>query len=152
VRSLRGIEVSKGGALLIGVLSLLAIVPGEYYVRWLAAVFLAVVLGVILVGYDVEIPYSRRVSAESVRRRPDFERALTLVKRAKKGGSRKLIEEELLEINYVLTGKNFQELRANPPPALRAFYSSPNPYEGLKRALKILEAELNEDRGSSREV
>ncbi len=136
----------------MAVLVFLSVVPGEYYVRWMAVVFLAFLLGVILVGYDVKIPYRGSASdVEYIKKRPEFERALMIVKRSKKG-SRKLIEDELLEIHYILTGRNFQELRSNPPPALKAFYSSPNPYEGLKKALKILEAELNEDRGSSREV
>jgi len=153
VSSLRGVKNVKGRAAVIGLLAFLSIVPGEYYVRWISAVALAVFLGAVLIGEDVRIPYRRGASeVEYIRKRPDFERALNIVKRAKKGGARNLIEEELLEMLYVLTGRSFHELRANPPEALRVFYSSPNPYEGLKRALKVLEAEVDEDRGSSREV
>jgi len=154
--SLRSLsEKFKGRIVLLGILLLLSTVPGEYYIRWIASVALAAALALILVGYDVRIPYRKEASEEFKRPlKPEFERALTIVERSKKGGSRKLVEEDLLEILYILyDGKfNYQELRSNPPPALKAFYSSPNPYEGLKEALKILEAELNEDRGSSREV
>jgi len=131
----------------MGLLVFLSIVPGEYYVRWIAVLALAVLLGIILLQYDVKIQYSSRWEEDYTRPlKPEFERALTIVSRAK-AGKGKLAEEELLEILYVLyDGKfNYQELRSNPPPALKAFYSSPNPYEGLKKAIKILEAELNED-------
>jgi len=144
------IEGHKGRVVVVAVLLLLSIAPGEYYVRWISAVALAVFLGAVLIGEDVKIPHRRGVSeVEYIRKRPDFERALTIVKRAKKGGSGKLIEEELLEMLYILTGRSYHELRANPPEALRVFYSSRNPYEGLKRALKVLEAELDEDRRGS---
>ncbi|AHL23381.1 MULTISPECIES: hypothetical protein [Thermococcus] len=141
------IESFRGRMLLAGLLVFLSIVPGEYYVRWIAAFTLAVILGIILIEKDVKIPYSPRKEESYTRPlKPDFERALTIVSRAK-AGKRNLAEEELLEILYTLyDGEfNYQELRSNPPPALKAFYSSPNPYEGLKRAIKILEAELNED-------
>ncbi|WP_297065996.1 hypothetical protein [Thermococcus sp.] len=143
----RWIEMFKGRLIVAGLLVFLSIVPGEYYVRWIAVFSLAVFLGVILLGQDVRIQYVRNVESPQTRPlKPDFERALRIVERAKKG-RRKLAEEELLEILYTLyNGKyNYHELRSNPPPALKAFYSSPDPYEGLKRALKILEAELNED-------
>ena len=144
------IEGHKGRIVVVAVLLLLSIAPGEYYVRWIGAVALAIFLGAVLIGEDVKIPHRRSVSeVEYIRRRPDFERALNIVKRAKKGGSGKLIEEELLEMLYILTGRSYHELRANPPKALRAYYSSRNPYEGLKRALKVLEAELDEDRRCS---
>jgi len=144
------IEGHKGRIAVVAVLLLLSIAPGEYYVRWIGAVALAIFLGAVLIGEDVKIPHRGRASeVEYIRRRPDFERALNIVKRAKKGGSGKLIEEELLEMLYILTGRSYHELRANPPKALRAYYSSRNPYEGLKRALKVLEAELDEDRRGS---
>ncbi|NJE54415.1 hypothetical protein [Thermococcus sp. 21S9] len=141
------IESFKGRIILMGLLVFLSVVPGEYYVRWIAVLALAVLLGIILLQYDVKIQYSSRREEDYTRPlKPEFERALTIVDRAK-AGKGKLAEEELLEILYILyDGKfNYQELRSNPPPALKAFYSSPNPYEGLKKAIKILEAELNED-------
>jgi len=141
------IESFKGRVLLAGLLVFLSVVPGEYYVRWMAVVTLAVVLGMILLEKDVRISYTQRKGEDyGYRLKSDFERALTIVKRAKAGRG-KLAEEELLEILYTLNdGRlSYIELRSNPPPALKAFYSSPDPYEGLKKALKILEAELNED-------
>jgi len=140
-------EGFKGRLIIAGLLVFLSIIPGEYYVRWIAAVSLAVFLGALLIGKDVRIPYERENrDAQTHRLKSDFDRALTIVDRAK-AGKRKLAEDELLEILYTLYGGrlNYQELRSNPPPALEAFYSSPNPYEGLRKALKILEAEMNED-------
>ncbi|BAD86036.1 hypothetical membrane protein, conserved [Thermococcus kodakarensis KOD1] len=128
-----------------------AVLPGPYYVRWLSAVALSVFVAWMLIGYDIVIVgYDVVVdrgsgSAFRVNRRPDFERALQLVKRTKKGGGREVAEEYILEILHSITGRSFYELRTDPPKALQAFYSSKNPYEGLKEALKILEAELNED-------
>ncbi|WP_297510210.1 hypothetical protein [Thermococcus sp.] len=135
----------KGRILVISVFLLLSILPGEYYLRWLSVLALAFLLGVLLMGVDLRLSGGRVVEEEPPGKRPDFERALKIVKRARKGGARNLVEDELLEAYHTLTGKSFHELRVNPPPALRAFYSSKNPYEGLKRALEILEADLNED-------
>lgn len=126
-------------------LALGSILPGEYYVRWVFAVALAAFLGWVLIGYDVFIPYRPKRDEYQIARRPDFERALLLVKRTKKGGGREVAEEYILEILHSITGRSFYELRTDPPKALQAFYSSKNPYEGLKEALKLLEAELNED-------
>lgn len=145
----------KGRLTLAGVLVFLSIAPGPYYIRWIAVVLLAVSLASVLLSEDVRFPYKLSGSEEETfERKSDFERILNAVKGLKKGHSRKLIEEELLEIEYLLFGgeRNFRELRSNPPPALKAFYSSPDPYEGLKKALKILEDELNEGGGSPREV
>ncbi|WP_297556030.1 hypothetical protein [Thermococcus sp.] len=141
------IETFKGRLMVAGFLIFLSVVPGEYYIRWIAVFSLAVFLGIVLLNEDVHIQQARmRNNPATNPLKPDFERALVIVKRAQKG-TRKLAEEELLEILYTLyDGKySYQELRSNPPPALKAFYSSPDPYEGLKQALKILEAELNED-------
>lgn len=134
--------------IIIGLLLTLgSILPGgEYYVRWVFAVALAAFLGWVLIGYDVLIPYRPKRDEYQIARRPDFERALLLVKRAKKGGGREVAEEYLLEILHSITGRSFYDLRTDPPKALQAFYSSRDPpYRGLKEALKILEAELNED-------
>ncbi|MBP1911535.1 hypothetical protein [Thermococcus stetteri] len=134
------------GRIVIGaLLAIGCILPGEYYVRWVFVVALAGFLGWVLIGYDVFIPYRPKRDEYQVVRRPDFERALLLVKRAKKGSGREIAEEYLLEILHSITGLSFYELRANPPKALEVFYSSKDPYKGLKEALKILEAELNED-------
>ncbi|WP_297500857.1 hypothetical protein [Thermococcus sp.] len=135
----------KGRLLVISVFLLFSTLPGEYYVRWLSVLALALFLGILLIGVDVKLSGRSVFEEKAARKRPDFERALRIVRRAKRGGARSLVEEELLEVCHTLTGKNFHELRANPPPALQAFYSSRNPYEGLKRALEILEADLNED-------
>ncbi|WP_297068708.1 hypothetical protein [Thermococcus sp.] len=134
-----------GRIFLVLLLLFLSVAPGEYYIRWIVVLALAVVLGVILVGADVRINYLSKPEEYTGRKRPDFERALLTVKRAKKGGGKDLIEEDLLEVYHILTGKSYRELRSNPPPALKFFYSSPNTYEGLKGALKLLEDELNED-------
>ncbi|WP_457742923.1 hypothetical protein [Thermococcus sp.] len=144
----------KGRLILAGLLVFLSIAPGPYYIRWIAVVLLAVSLASIMLSEDVKFPYKLSESEETFERKSDFERILNAVKGLKKSRSRKLIEEELLEIEYILLGgeRNFRELRSNPPPALKAFYSSPDPYEGLKKALKILEDELDEGRGSPREV
>ncbi len=135
----------RGRAAVVALLIILAVIPGEYYVRWIAVVSLAIFLGALLVGSDVRLSYVSRHYEYVPQRRPEFERALTMVKRARKGGAKNLIEGELLEVHYLMTGRSYQDLRSNPPPALKAFYSSRNPYEGLEKALKILEGELNED-------
>jgi hypothetical protein len=135
-----------GGRIVIGLLLTLGVIlPGEYYVRWIFVLALGGFLGWVLIGYDILIPYRPKRDEYQITRRPDFERALRVVKRTKKGKGREVAEEYLLEILHSLTGRSFYELRANPPKALRAFYSSKDPYEGLKEALKILEAKLNED-------
>ena len=140
----------KGRIVITAFLVFFSIAPGEYYIRWISVVVLAVFLGAVLIGEDVKIPYWRSTHEVSyIRKRPDYERVLNMVKRVKKGGSPAVLENELLEILHILTGKSYHELKSDPPEALRVFYSSPNPYEGLKRALKVLEAELDEDRRGS---
>jgi hypothetical protein len=145
VSSWKGVEGKAAHIGLALLLVFLSVVPGEYYVRWIAVVLLSLFLGVVLIGTDVRLPKRGSEEEYAPKKKPEFERALNIVKRARKGGGRRLIEEELLEVYHTLTGKSFRELRSNPPSGLGEFYSSKNPYEGLKRALEILEAELDED-------
>ncbi|NJE61816.1 hypothetical protein [Thermococcus sp. 21S7] len=130
---------------------LIAVIAGSYMIRWLAVLALGGLLAFFLFGFEIRVPLPGREKPERVERKTDVERVATLIERAKGGKvARSLLEEKIAEIYATLSEdytRTFHALISEPNEALRALRSEGDFLDNLERALKIVEEDLNEDRG-----
>ncbi|WP_324735053.1 hypothetical protein VFC49_07715 [Thermococcus sp. SY098] len=131
--------------------ALMAFLSGSYLVRWLGVIIAGVILSVVLFGFEIQSEYIPRRKRNLISGKSDLERLTSVVKRAKKGKmAREIIAEEIREIYALLYDEYTHfDLKSNPNEALRLLYSEGDFYENLKKALEIVEADLNEDRRSA---
>ncbi|AEH23979.1 hypothetical protein [Pyrococcus yayanosii] len=129
---------------LVAILFLGAFLFGSYPLRWICVLLTGIMLFVMLLGsYEGK---AVRVPAGRVRRRDDFKRLTDIVRRARpsKGTvARKLIEDRIAEI-YANLGRSHEDIRENPPEALRVLRSYDDFLAGLEKALELVGADLNE--------
>lgn len=120
--------------------ALMAFLAGSYLIRWLGVMIAGVILIVVLFGLELQSEYVPRRRRNLISGKSELERLTSVVKRAKKGKiAREIIAEEIREIYALLSDEN-------PNEALELIYSEGDFYENLKKALEIVEADLNEDR------
>ncbi len=120
--------------------ALMAFLAGSYLIRWLGVMIAGVILIVVLFGLELQSEYVPRRKRNLISGKSELERLTSVVKRAKKGKiAREIIAEEIQEIYALLSDEN-------PNEALELIYSEGDFYENLKKALEIVEADLNEDR------
>ncbi|ADT84881.1 hypothetical protein [Thermococcus barophilus] len=131
--------------------ALMAFLSGSYLVRWLGVIIAGVILIVVLFGFEIQSEYIPRRKRNLISGKSDLERLTSVVKRAKKGKmAREIIAEEIREIYALLSDEYTRfDLKSNPNEALRLLHSEGDFYENLKKALEIVEADLNEDRRSA---
>ncbi|MBO8175286.1 MAG: hypothetical protein H0Z18_08510 [Thermococcus sp.] len=133
--------------------ALMAFLSGSYLVRWLGVIIAGVILVIVLFGLEIQSEYVPRRKRNLISGKSELERLVSVVKRAKKGKmAREIIAEEIREIYALLSDESTQEffdLKSQPNEALELIYSEGDFYENLKKALEIVEADLNEDRRSA---
>ncbi|AHF81238.1 hypothetical protein [Thermococcus paralvinellae] len=128
--------------------ALMAFLAGSYLVRWLGVMIAGVILIVVLFGLEIQSDYVPRRKRNLISGKNELERLTSVVKRARKGKmAREIIAEEIRGIYALLSDEyTYFDLKSNPNEALRLLYSEGDFYENLKKALEIVEADLNEDR------
>ncbi|NJE08424.1 hypothetical protein E3E31_07790 [Thermococcus sp. M39] len=128
--------------------ALMAFLAGSYLIRWLGVMIAGVILIVVLFGLEIQSEYVPRRKRNLISGKSELERLTSVVKRARKGKmAREIIAEEIREIYALLSDEYTHfDLKSNLNEALRLLYSEGDFYENLKKALEIVEADLNEDR------
>jgi len=127
---------------------LIAFLAGSYLVRWIAVL----IAGVILLAFvleETELPYLPRRRGNVKEKKTDVERLTDVIKMARKGTvARQIISDAILEIYEVLEG-NREKAKAR---TREIFSSLPEGsfLDNLENALKMVEADVNENRRSSR--
>ncbi len=130
------------------VLLLVATVAGSYFLRWLSVLFLGVFLAFFLFGIEIQVARPRLKRGVKVERKTDVERTVGLIRKARSGKvARSLVEEKIAEIYATLSddyNSTYHSLLSEPNEALKALRSEGDFLDNLERALKIVEADLNE--------
>ncbi|MCD6140705.1 MAG: hypothetical protein J7J05_07275 [Thermococcus sp.] len=127
---------------------LIAFLAGSYLVRWIAVL----IAGVILLAFvleETELPYLPRRRGNVKEKKTDVERLTDVIKMARKGAvARQIISDAILEIYEVLED-NREKAKAR---TREIFSSLPEGsfLDNLENALKMVEADVNENRRSSR--
>jgi len=128
---------------------------GSYVVRWLAVLFLGALLGAFLFGLEMRVSRPRLKRREGVERKTEVDRVTALIRRAKTGKvARSLIEESIVHIYATLSddyNSTYRSLLSEPNEALKALRSEGDFLDNLEKALEIVEADLNESGGNTRE-
>ncbi|HDZ36215.1 MAG TPA: hypothetical protein ENH81_04810 [Thermococcus sp.] len=128
---------------------------GSYVVRWLAVLFLGAFLGAFLFGLEMRVSRPRLKRREGVERKTEVDRVTALIRRAKTGKvARSLIEESIVHIYATLSddyNSTYRSLLSEPNEALKALRSEGDFLDNLEKALEIVEADLNESGGNTRE-
>ncbi|AEK73283.1 hypothetical protein GQS_06925 [Thermococcus sp. 4557] len=142
--------------LIIGsVLVLAATLAGSYLVRWLAVLFLGAVMAFFLFGVEMNVARRRRDREQRVERKTDVDRTVSLLRKARTGRvARSLVEEKIVEIYATLSddyNSTYHSLITNPNDAIRTLCSEGDFLDNLEKALKIVEADLDESGGDTRE-
>lgn len=133
-----------------GLTLLLMMVFGEYVFRWGIVVLFAVLLTLILFGWELEIPSPKlKGDTSTIRERREVKALSKLIQKAEKGKTaRSLIEERIIEI-YSEASEDYREtyskLRSHPNEAIKTLRREGDFIKNLEEALKIVEADLNED-------
>ena len=142
-------RVSKSLLAVSVVFLALAVFPAPYAVRWLSVLAMGLLLAVSLFGFEVDVGRPEFPGKPSTERRTDVDRTVTLIAKAKKGKlARSLLEERIAGIYATLSddyNHTFHSLISEPNEAVRALRSGEDVLDGLERALKIVEEDLNED-------
>ncbi|EHR77530.1 hypothetical protein OCC_10514 [Thermococcus litoralis DSM 5473] len=124
---------------------LVAIFAGSYLVRWIAVL----VAGTMLLAFmleEAELPYIPR-RREQKRRKEDFERLADVIKMAKKGSvAKQIVLDSLLEIYEII--EEDREKAKTKVRELKITGSGNKFLEDLEKVLEIVEADVNESRGS----
>ncbi len=142
-------KINLGIAVAVALLVALAVFPAPYMARWLAVLAIGILLGVLIFNWEVAgiIPSLGR--SQGVKPKTDIERTVTLIKKAKSGKvARSLVAEQIAGIYATLSddySSTFHTLMNEPNEALRVLRSEGDFLDNLERALKIVEADLNED-------
>ncbi|WP_175060056.1 hypothetical protein [Thermococcus sp. 2319x1] len=122
-----------------------AIFAASYLVRWIAVL----IVGTILLAFileEAELPYIPK-RGEQKRRREDFERLADIIKMAKKGSvAKQIVLDSLLEI-YEIVEEDREKAKARVE-NLKITGSGNKFLEDLEKVLEIVEADVNESRGS----
>jgi len=125
---------------------LVAIFAGSYLVRWIAVL----VAGTILLAFileEAELPYIPRRREQKRRRKEDFERLADVIKMAKKGSvAKQIVLDSLLEIYEII--EEDREKAKTKVRELKITGSGNKFLEDLEKVLEIVEADVNESRGS----
>ncbi len=127
---------------------LIAFLAGSYLVRWIAVL----IAGVILLAFvleETELPYLPRRRGNVKEKKTDVERLTDVIKMARKGTvARQIISDAILEIYEVLED-NREKAKAR---TREIFSSLPEGsfLDNLENVLKMVEADVNENRRSSR--
>ncbi|NJE30156.1 hypothetical protein E3E38_03705 [Thermococcus sp. 18S1] len=142
--------------LVIGsVLVLTATLAGSYMVRWLAVLFLGAVMAFFLFGVEMNVARRRRDREQRVERKTDVDRTVSLLRKARTGRvARSLVEEKIAEIYATLSddyNSTYHSLITDPNDAIRTLRSEGDFLDNLEKALKIVEADLDESGGDTRE-
>ncbi len=128
---------------------LIAMFAGSYILRWIAVVLTALILSIVLFGFEIKLRYLPRTGFTPRERKSEFERTVMLISKARSGAvARALIEEKILDSYAVLAddyNREIAELKSEPNTALRILHSDGDFLDNLEKALEILEADLNED-------
>lgn len=128
---------------------------GSYVVRWLAVLFLGALLGAFLFGLEMRVSRPRLKRREGVERKTEVDRVTALIRRAKTGKvARSLIEESIVHIYATLSddyNSTYRSLLSEPNEALKVLRSEGDFLDNLEKALEIVEADLNESGGNTRE-
>lgn len=128
---------------------LIAFFAGSYLVRWIAVL----IAGVILLAFileETELPYIPRRRENKRQKRSDVERLADVIKMAKKGRvARQIISDTVLEIYEVLE-ENREKAVERTREVFSSSYHGGNFLENLENALKIVEADVNENRRGPR--
>ncbi|NJE46097.1 hypothetical protein E3E35_01460 [Thermococcus sp. GR7] len=132
------------------VLLLIATIAGSYMVRWLAVLFLGIFLAFFLFGIEIRVARPRLRRSMQVKRKTDVDRTIALIDKAKTGKvARSLVEEKIIDIYATLSddyNSTYRSLLSEPNEALKALRSERDFLDNLEKALKIVEADLNEGR------
>ncbi|ASJ06224.1 hypothetical protein [Thermococcus pacificus] len=131
------------------VLLLVATMAGSYLIRWLSVLFLGAFLAFFLFGIEIQVARPRLKRGMKVERKTDVERTVSLIQKARSGRvARSLIEEKIVDIYATLSddyNSAYRSLLSEPNEAIKALRSEGDFLDNLERALKIVEADLNED-------
>ena len=142
-------RVSKSLLAVSVVFLALAVFPAPYAVRWLSVLAMGLLLAVSLFGFEVDVGRPEFPGKPPSERRTDVDRTVALIGKAKKGKlARSLLEERIAGIYATLSDDynlTFHSLMSEPNEAMRALRSGGDILDGLERALKIVEEDLNED-------
>ncbi|QDA30456.1 hypothetical protein FH039_00915 [Thermococcus indicus] len=137
------------------VLLLAATLAGSYLVRWLAVLFLGAVLAFFLFGVEIKVARQRISRGVKVERKTDVDRTVSLLRKARTGRvARSLVEEKIVEIYATLSddyNPTYHSLLTNPNEAVRTLRAEGDFLDNLEKALEIVEADLNESGGDTRE-
>jgi len=145
-------KFNKYAMIVISIPLVIAIVAGSYFVRWFSVLVLGALLTFLLFWVEIKVVSPRKKGRRQEKRKTDVERTANLIKRARKGAvARALLEEKIVEI-YALLSEDYnlthRTLVSEPNEALRVLRSGGDFLDNLEKALKIVEADLNEDRGT----
>ncbi len=142
-------RINLGIAAVVALLVALAVFPAPYMARWLAVLAIGILLGVLIFNLDVAEIMPSLGRSQGVKPKMDIERTVTLIKKAKSGKvARSLVAEQIAGIYATLSddySSTFHALMNEPNEALKILRSEGDFLDNLERALKIVEADLNED-------
>ncbi|MDK2914942.1 MAG: hypothetical protein PWQ79_1857 [Thermococcaceae archaeon] len=138
----------KSLVVILAIPALLAIFGSSYVLRWISVLLLGIILGLFLFGVELEVSPQFFKRGQKKVRASDFERMKLLIAKAKKGEvARKLVEEKIIEI-YATLSENYsgeyRKLKSEPNEALRLLRSGGDFLENLEKAIKAVEADLDE--------
>lgn len=133
---------------------IIAFVAGSYFARWFGVILGGIILMVILFFLELEEGYGLRAKKKPKPEiRSDFERMVALIEKSKKGKvAREIISDEIRGIYALISEdytREFYKLKNNPNRALRVLKSEGDFLKNLRKALEIVEVDLNENSGSS---
>ncbi|WP_297463698.1 hypothetical protein [Thermococcus sp.] len=121
----------------------------SYAFRWLAVLFLGTFLAFLLFGFEMRVAIPELRRRIEIERKTDVERTVGLIRKARSGRvARSLVEEKIVEIYATLSddyNSTYRSLLSEPNEALKVLRSEGDFLDNLERALKIVEADLNED-------
>jgi hypothetical protein len=123
---------------------------GEYLVRWLLVLLFATVITILLFVVELTFPAPRPRNGESpIRERREVSALAKLIKKAKNSKTaRSLIEERIIEIYSEISEdykKTYSQLHSDPNDAIKTLRREGDFIDNLEEALKIVEADLNEN-------
>ncbi|ASJ01557.1 hypothetical protein [Thermococcus gorgonarius] len=126
------------------------IIEGKYFLRWLTVITFGITLAIILFGAELGLPAVEIRKKENRPNRRDEVKALSrIIRQARKGKTaREIIVERIIEI-YASASEDYSStysrLRSSPNEAIKKLRMEGDFVKNLEEALKIVEAEINED-------
>lgn len=134
--------------LLVLPFALVAFFAGSYLVRWIA-VLIAGIIFLAFILEESELPHLPRRKQGTREKKTDVQRLADVIKLAKKGTiAREIISDAILEIYEVLEDDR-DKAKRRMEEVSSSIHSKGNFLEDLENMIKIVEADVNEDRRGS---